>query len=433
NTIRGNVAASACGGGILALSGSAPVIRDNVIEKNRACGGGGIEIDSGSALIEENVIDDNYADDGDGGGVASWASITVIDGNEVTNNLAEFDGGGIRFWNGDVTITNNQIQGNRAMPWGNGGGVCGGGQSALIALNTIALNNTAGMGGGILIAGSASIRGNVIRDNLTRSGVVCTYGAPEIDGNVIAGNKGDGVECLFTGTTPFLRENTITGNEYGGVFVDQGAAPWISGAIVYGNGTLPQDEIYIAAGTATVSWSDVRGGFSGTGNIDAPPLFVNPPAGDWSLALWSPCIDRGDPAEAGCGTDLLGTPRRLDGLLAGGERIDVGALEFSHVRLAASVDPLVPSVTIDVTGSAGLPAFLFAGLGRGETCMPPYGSFLLDGALPWILVPWGTVPSSITVSVLPQHLAFEIILQAATLAPAGGAGNTSNAAAIGGA
>ncbi len=433
NTIRNNVATASCGGGILALGGSAPVIRENVIEKNRACGGGGIEIESGGALIEGNVIDDNYADDGDGGGIASWASITFIDGNEITDNLAEFDGGGVRFSGGDVTITNNQIQGNRAMPWGNGGGVSGDGQNAVIARNTIASNDTAGLGGGVLLSGSASIRENVIRDNLTRSGVVCTYGAPAIAGNVIAGNKGDGVECLFTGTTPFLCGNTITGNEYGGVFVDQGAAPWIGGSIVYGNGTLPQDEIYLAAGTATVSWSDVRGGFPGTGNIDALPLFVNPAAGDWSLQPGSPCIDKGDPVEFSCGTDLRGTPRRLDGLFTGGERIDMGALEFSHVRLAASVDPLVPSVTIEVTGSAGLPAFLFAGLGRGETCMPPYGSFLLDGALPWILVPWGTVPSSITVNVLPQHLTLEIILQAAALAPAGGAGNTSNAAAIGGA
>ena len=59
----------------------------------------------------------------------------------------------------------------------------------------------------------------------------------------------------------------------------------------------------------TVTYSDVMGGWSGTGNIDADPLFVDPLNGDFHLGHFatgqasdSPCIDAGDPAIQPFGT-----------------------------------------------------------------------------------------------------------------------------------
>jgi hypothetical protein len=46
-------------------------------------------------------------------------------------------------------------------------------------------------------------------------------------------------------------------------------------------------------GTATVTYSDIQGGWEGVGNIDAYPLFCNPDDGVYTLEENSPCIGTG--------------------------------------------------------------------------------------------------------------------------------------------
>ena len=61
-----------------------------------------------------------------------------------------------------------------------------------------------------------------------------------------------------------------------------------------------------------VRWSpDIEGGWPGTGNNDADPLFVDPDNGDFRLQPDSPSIDAGDNAVVSQGVlrDLNGTPR----------------------------------------------------------------------------------------------------------------------------
>ena len=48
-------------------------------------------------------------------------------------------------------------------------------------------------------------------------------------------------------------------------------------------------------GDPVVTYSDVQGAYTGTGNIDSDPLFVDAANGDFNLDLLSPCIDSGDP------------------------------------------------------------------------------------------------------------------------------------------
>ena len=67
-------------------------------------------------------------------------------------------------------------------------------------------------------------------------------------------------------------------------------------------------------GLGGCTYCDVEGGFTGTGNIDADPLFVDAPGGDYQLQFGSPCMDGGDPLDLVCGVDLTGRPRRLAGL-----------------------------------------------------------------------------------------------------------------------
>ena len=55
-------------------------------------------------------------------------------------------------------------------------------------------------------------------------------------------------------------------------------------------------QVYRSGGSVTTVYCDIQGGRTGTGNIDADPLFQNPNEGDYRLRTGSPCINKGDPA-----------------------------------------------------------------------------------------------------------------------------------------
>jgi hypothetical protein len=88
-----------------------------------------------------------------------------------------------------------------------------------------------------------------------------------------------------------------------------------------------------------VTYSDVRGGYAGEGNLNADPEFADPTDGEFSLRKGSPCIDTGhDAGSLGLGsvtTDSDGKPRGYDGDGLGrgttgdGSDYDMGAYEYS--------------------------------------------------------------------------------------------------------
>jgi len=68
------------------------------------------------------------------------------------------------------------------------------------------------------------------------------------------------------------------------------------------------EQISSQGSTIEVTYSNVEGGFEGTGNINSDPLFVDPTAGDFFLQSVSPCIDRAD-EDAAPELDMEGNPR----------------------------------------------------------------------------------------------------------------------------
>ncbi len=98
----------------------------------------------------------------------------------------------------------------------------------------------------------------------------------------------------------------------------------------------------------TVSFSDIMGGYTGIGNIDAEPLFVDAGNGGVHLQVGSPCIDT---------ATALGAPERDFDVEARpvGDGIDMGADEFyagPETAITAPIDGQVfNSDLIDVIGT----------------------------------------------------------------------------------
>jgi hypothetical protein len=84
---------------------------------------------------------------------------------------------------------------------------------------------------------------------------------------------------------------------------------------------------------ATVSYSIMQGGYSGTGNLNQDPLFVDAAGGNLRLQQCSPAINAGSNAALpqGTTTDLDEKPRIVH------NTVDMGALEF---RITYPISPI---------------------------------------------------------------------------------------------
>ena len=120
---------------------------------------------------------------------------------------------------------------------------------------------------------------------------------------------------ILDGSNCIIRNNLITqvySDGYGAVVASESQYvsnnnTFVSNGVGYANlssgGTVSNDIIYETSNpiyldessSIEVSYSDIEGGWEGTGNIDTDPLFVAPDSGDFHLQQGSPCIDAGDP------------------------------------------------------------------------------------------------------------------------------------------
>jgi len=139
---------------------------------------------------------------------------------------------------------------------------------------------------------------------------------PSIHHCVVADNGGAGIDMppktegrKLLHSSPNILNCTIVKNGYGAIL---NGRPIIANSILYYNVTN-SDAAQISSELASVTYSDVQGGWPGEGNIDKYPLFAEPDNGDYHLKAqagrwntstqsWiiddvtSPCIDAGDPS-----------------------------------------------------------------------------------------------------------------------------------------
>jgi len=148
-------------------------------------------------------------------------------------------------------------------------------------------------------------------------------------------------------------------------------------------------EIVLWAASPTVTYCDVKGGWPGTGNINADPLFSDPNKADYHLTWSSPCRGSGDnSAQDLPDTDYEGDPRIYQGT------VDIGADEFyTHLYYTGEATP-GGEIQGKVVGTPGTwPVGLFFGSGVLET--PRYhrwGEFWLEE--PWFVVPLIPIPAT---------------------------------------
>jgi len=126
--------------------------------------------------------------------------------------------------------------------------------------------------------------------------------------------------------------------------------PTVTNCIFWGN--EPNEIVDEYSCASTVTYSDILGGHTGMGNINADPCFVdadNPDPNLWNLRLKpdSPCIDAGDTTAVPTGilVDMDGNPRGVDdphtldtGISIFGLTVDMGVYEFQLCRIAGDIN-----------------------------------------------------------------------------------------------
>ena len=108
-------------------------------------------------------------------------------------------------------------------------------------------------GGGIYLRGSSAM---ILNNLIISNGVIC-YVYPGC-------GSGGGIYCVGSGST--IISNTIVGNS-----AANGSGVHVTGGTTITNSIIWNNDI---SGTPTVTYSVVRGGYPGEGNLDVDPRFV---------------------------------------------------------------------------------------------------------------------------------------------------------------
>ncbi|GEM_PF-1316328 len=216
--------------------------------------------------------------------------------------------------------------------------------------------NSEGNGGAVYIAGSKPTFTNcVFAGNSAKNGGV-VHSVSE-SAAVLA----DFVNCHFVGNNASASGGVfslVNSDEYKGRPTHSNDMRLINCIIRNnnaGSNVLFSVDQYMGSnlGSLKITYSNIQGGFSGTGNIDADPLFVDAANGDYRLKAGSPSINTGDPASTTAtvsATDLAGNQRVAE------NRIDMGAYEFqvsammgADLSLRLNVDGRTPGTNQAVT------------------------------------------------------------------------------------
>ena len=324
-TINGNTAQNA---GVIYCYNSSPTIKNCTINGNTAHNVGVIYCCEGSPTLTDCTISGNTAS-GNGGGIYCVRSSPTLTDCTVSGNTAG-RGGGIFCWDSSPTLTGCTVSGNTAAKYGGGGGIFCWGSSPTLTDCTVSGNTAQVSGGGICCYdhSSPTLTDCTVSDNTAADddggGIFCQRSSdPALSNCLIVGNSanyGGGLHCEnYSGepSSPTLTNCTLADNSAshadggGGIYCESENTVTVANSILWGDTANGVPNEIGGPGTVTVSYSDVQGGWSGTGNIDEDPEFCSR-GGDtnydgyflkqendgqgWAQSERSPCVDAGDPS-----------------------------------------------------------------------------------------------------------------------------------------
>ncbi|MFC2088420.1 T9SS type A sorting domain-containing protein [Calditrichota bacterium] len=221
-----------------------------------------------------------------------------------------------------VAINNLSIKGGVTRESG-AGIACYDYSTATISYVTITNNSCGYIGSGYLYNGS---------------GIDC-YDHSNVTLSHVTITKNSGIEFVGLDCRDYSRMTvincTISGN-YSGIHIANLSNIFMFNTICW---NYEGPEIIGGSSTATVSYSNIKGGWPGVLNINADPMFVDTANGDYSLQAGSPCINAGTAFYQHCGDTLL----YLNPWQYNGSAPDMGAYEFGP-PLGISEEPTNPKV-----------------------------------------------------------------------------------------
>jgi hypothetical protein len=251
----------------------------------------------------------------------------TIDGFEITggNKVGiSPNGGGIWIYTGNPTIANCYLHHNNAL--GSGGGIYN--ESSGTILNCLFFANIAVNGGGL----------------------ANTYGSPDIINCTFVGHnaglieKGGGIynSDIYNNSSPKIINCTIADNKVmngGEIYNENGATPVITNSIIWNYSSTTEVPLLDAdTSSSTITYCDIKGTYSGTGNINADPKLLYDD--QYRIASDSPCIDAGNnfAVPEWVETDFEGNERIIDGNDDGTPTVDMGKDEYLHIPAIWYVD-----------------------------------------------------------------------------------------------
>jgi hypothetical protein len=250
-----------------------------------------------SPTVLDCIFSGNTADGG--GGMHNFASFAVVDGCRFSTNIAsiQYGGGGMHNYGGAPMIMNCQFSGNTSIR-------AGGGMLNLISdaeiVNCLFIDNTAELGGGMRNETSSPAVSN------------CTFA------NNFVYNSGGAVHNVYSGTDPTFANCIFWNND-----------------ATYVVSVLDQ-----AGAAATVTYSNVEGGWDGNGaetetNMCVDPQFIED---CYRLTEASSCVDAGNNGAV---------PEGVETDLDGNERITSVAVDMGAYECQTNAEPSCPA---DLTG-----------------------------------------------------------------------------------
>ena len=259
----------------------------------------------------------NNGDNGRGGGMFNKNRSNVIVRNCVfENNRSKDKGGAISNINTSITIESCTFIGNSSRE---GGAIHNDNSSVAYVKDSVFYGN------------SAATKGGAEYNKNNRTDI------PDIRLNSLYINNtaGENGGAIYNeNSTPSYLNCTIADNQAtntGGGIYNRASSPTITNCIVWNNTATTSSQMYNDGNSyPTVTYTDFQGGYSGTGNINANPLFVIGPGtyGGYYLSQTSagqpydsPCVNAGDSPAS---NNAMNTRTTRTDLVTDSDTVDMG-------------------------------------------------------------------------------------------------------------